>query len=54
MLSAEPISHTSIQCMDYIEMFQTSLDLSTIVHSFREGRIQVSIGGFWELFQIMF
>ena len=30
MLLAVPISHTSIQCMDYIEIFNISLDLCTI------------------------
>ena len=30
MLLAGPISHTSIQYMDYIKMFQISLDVSTI------------------------
>ena len=30
MLLAEPISYTSIQCMDFVETFNVSLDLSTI------------------------
>ena len=31
MLLAGTISHTRIQCMDFVEIFNVSLDLSTIL-----------------------
>ena len=34
MLLAAPISHTSIQYMDFVEIFNVSLDLSTIYFIF--------------------
>ena len=34
MLLAGPISHTSIQYMDFVEIFNVSLDLSTIYFIF--------------------
>ena len=34
MLLAGPISHTSIQYMDFVETFNVSLDLSTIYFIF--------------------
>ena len=34
MLFAGPISHTSIQYIDFIEIFSVSLDLSTIYFNF--------------------
>ena len=30
MLLAGPVSHTGIQCMDFVEIFNISLDLSAI------------------------
>ena len=34
MLLAGPVSHTSIQYMDFVEVFNVSLDLSTIYFIF--------------------
>ena len=33
MLLVGPVSHTSIQYMDFVEIFSDSLDLSTIYYS---------------------
>ena len=41
----------------YLSDFKLSVDLMTylIVHSFGEGKVQISIGAFWDLFlKIMF
>ena len=34
--------------------YSNGLKIPSIVRSFREGRVQVFIGAFWDVFQIMF